>query len=680
MDRRDFLRFAAASGVVPFATGRVGASEGGFDETFHGNGWSEWAKDGVSNLRTTECTGVLEAATNIYPSDRRAVAFRTDSRAKNAAIRVRIDSQQGVGPGVVLRRVGPETYYAAILEREEGALKIIARVDGQETILTRQPVGPFGGDDLLLLFRTQGTDPTRLEAGVASGNIPDPGFAWPDSPEPVTGRAMDATEPLQARGDPGVLSTAETGFRSGPDWKTGTGSRSLRAAWVIDAFEEGDDGGIRNGPLPLEEAREKATRKASTTVFEWVAYDIFDSRPADSTVPSTVAATNLRPTPGPGRREALVSVVTDADCAIEIEVAPAPDFEQSRTVEGGAVNEYETAFLEVPIPADADRFYWRPRLRRDGRESVGPVRSAPALPRRGVGDEVSLAVGSCATQFGMTFESIAEYDPDAFVWHGDLNYLDGSGPLAQTESGYTGMWKDFLTTPELRRIIDRSYFGPQRDDHDYGINDAHTEQLAEYTVEPYEGVVNPDIYYRFGGGLLDVWVPETRRWKDPVEKPDEFPGKTLLGDEQRAWLLNGLRESEAPFKLVCSPGPLFNVPNDSTSWAKAYTAERDHVLDVIAGEVDGRTVFVTGDTHSGCVTRFEWDGRLEILEVRAAPLDIPGPGQHDASSGDTVIYSEQGKFFSTVAVRGGDNEAVMDIALRKQDGTPAWSDTLRTDR
>lgn len=240
------------------------------------------------------------------------------------------------------------------------------------------------------------------------------------------------------------------------------------------------------------------------------------------------------------------------------------------------------------------------------------------------------------------------------------------------------MWKDLLTTDELRPILDRAYFATQRDDHDYGINDGYGEQLPAYGIRPYEGIVNPDIYYRFGGGLVDVWVTETRRWRDTLSDPDTIE-KTLLGDEQLAWLLDGLRRSPAPFKLVCSPGPLFNVPNDSTSWAKGYTAERDHVLDVVASDVDGRTVFVTGDTHSGCVTRFE-DGDREFLEIRAAPLDIPGPGQHDASSGDTVEYSEQGKFFSTVDVRGEGGEAVMDVALEKADGTTAWADTLRAPR
>lgn len=661
MDRRDFLRYAAASSTFPILMGR-GAAEETFDQQFEETDWSTWAKDGVSNLRISDGNGVLEAATNIYPSDKRAVVFRTDARAENAEIRSTI-TQQGVGPGVVLRRVEPDTYYAAVFERVEGSLKLLARIDGDEEVLNRLPVGAIGGDEIELSLRTLGTQPTQLEASL--GPV--------DASETLRVNAPDSTERLQRPGDPGVLGTAETGFRAGPEWRTPIGTQSARAIWTTDNFEEGDDGGIRNSAIPVEAARQEVTEQTSTTTFSSIRYDSFDET-FDETTPSTVEATTLRPRNSNGGPGALVSVVTDVTCHVLIEVSSGPSFDSSKIIDGGSVNEYNTAFVEVPAPKPSARFYWRPRLERGGQESVGPTRSVRALPPSSAPDEVSLAIGSCATQFGETFAHIADFDPDAFVWHGDLNYLDGSGPLAQTESGFAGMWKDFLGTDELRPILDRAYFATQRDDHDYGTNDVEAEDIPDYGIYPYEGIVNPDRYYRFGGGLVDVWVTETRRWREPVSKPDT-PEKTLLGEEQLEWLLAGLRNSTAPFKLVCSPGPLFNVPNDSTSWAKGYTSERDHVLDVINRDIDGRTVFVTGDTHSGCVTRFQDEG-LEFLEIRAAPLDIPSAGQHGASSGDNVVYSEQGKFYSTVSVRGEKQNAVMEIALRKGDGTIAWEDSL----
>lgn len=666
MDRRDFLRYAGVSSTFPMLVSRGASATEAFEQQFDETDWSTWAKDGVSNLRISDGEGVLEAATNIYPSDKRAAVFRTDARAENAEIRARM-TRQGVGPGVVLRRVEPDTYYAAVFEREEGVLKLLSRVDGDEEVLTRLPVGAIGGNEIEISLRTLGTGPTELRATIRPV----------DAPVPLQVNTLDSTERLQQPGDPGVLGTAETGFRTGPKWRTPIGTQSARAIWVTDNFEEGDDGGIRNSVVPVEAARREVTERTSTTAFSSIRYEAFGES-IDETTPSTVEATSLRPIDSGGGPGALVSVVSDVACDVTVEMAGDPSFAPSKLIDGGSVNEYNTAFIDVPTPRPGARFYWRPRLERGDQESIGPTRSVRALPPSGASEEVTLAIGSCATQFGETFASIAEFDPDAFVWHGDLNYLDASGPLAQTESGFAGMWKDFLSTEELRPILNRAYFATQRDDHDYGTNDIEADEIPDYGIFPYERIVNPDRYYRFGGGLVDVWVTETRRWRDPVSKPDT-PEKTLLGDEQLKWLLDGLRSSTAPFKLVCSPGPLFNVPNDSTSWAKGYTSERDHVLDVVTKDVDGRTVFVTGDTHSGSVTRFEDEG-LEFLEVRAAPLDIPGPGQHDASSGETVVYSEQGKFYSTVAVRGDRGEAVMDIELRKEDGSTVWQDTLTIPR
>ncbi len=666
MDRRDFLSYIGIGAIHPHAVQLGSGGQRGFRQDFEQADWSGWAKDGVANLRVIDGDGVLEAATNIYPSDRQAAVFRMDARADNAAITATI-TEHGIGPGVVLRRSGPGTYYAAVLDREAAALQIIARVDGTERTLSRCPVGVLASDRIRLTLRVLGTTPTEVQASLNPA----------DSPGMISDTVFDATEALQQPGDPGVLGTAETGFRAGPDWRTPLGTESARALWVTDNFEERDEGGIRNSPVPVEEAHRTVTELASSTVFDEIEYEASDGSVA-ATRPATVAATSLRPTTDTTPPGALVGVISDVPCTVAIEVASEPSFERTRTVDAGPVNRYNTAFSRIPAPSPGERFYWRPRLSRGDRESIGPVRSVRAFPSSGSPEEVSLAIGSCATQFGETFESIAEFDPDAFVWHGDLNYLDASGPLAQTESGYAGMWKDLLSVNELRPILNQSYFATQRDDHDYGKNDTYGDQIPEYTIDPYEGIVNPDIYYRFGGGLVDIWVTETRRWRDPVSKPDTGE-KTLLGDAQREWLLDGLRTSTAPFNVVCSPGPLFNVPNDSTSWANAYTAERNMVLDVVAEAVEGRTVFVTGDTHSGCVTQFE-DDDMRFLEVRAAPLDIPRLGQHDASTGDTVEYSEQGKFFCTITVQGVKNEAVMEIELRHSDGTAAWRDTLRVAR
>src|SRR5204863_7124019 len=102
---------------------------------------------------------------------------------------------------------------------------------------------------------------------------------------------------------------------------------------------------------------------------------------------------------------------------------------------------------------------------RSGVETVGPSRSFKVLPGIGSGRRARIAVGACAAQFGPIFDVLAGSRPDVFVWQGDLNYPDTVGPLAQTTSGYAGIWRELLANPRLEGLLSRAAFAVQRDDH-----------------------------------------------------------------------------------------------------------------------------------------------------------------------------------------------------------------------
>ena len=54
------------------------------------------------------------------------------------------------------------------------------------------------------------------------------------------------------------------------------------------------------------------------------------------------------------------------------------------------------------------------------------------------------------------------------------------------------------------------------------------------------------------GRAVQIWIPEGRDYRSPNDMPDG-PGKTLWGVEQRRWLIQGILESRAMFKVVVSP-------------------------------------------------------------------------------------------------------------------------------
>ena len=302
------------------------------------------------------------------------------------------------------------------------------------------------------------------------------------------------------------------------------------------------------------------------------------------------------------------------------------------------------------------------------------MRSFRVLPRAGSRAPVRLAIGACASQFGPAFDQLMARAPDVFVWQGDLNYPDTIGPLAQTIPAYAGIWRDFLANPRMSPLLDRALFAAQRDDHDYGVQDANSTDLVPWGIAPWEALLERRLYYRFSAGLAEVWVLDQRRFKSDPKMADG-PAKTLLGAPQRDWLLRTLAASRAPFKVVCSPctlAPLEANARDG-SWATGFTTERDLVLAHIRQHVSGRTLFVTGDTHWTMV--YDRDG---LFEARPCPLGIPTPNDitisqpqaaHDARATPGVRYADDTKgHFGLIDVRGRGNVGRLDLALVREDG------------
>jgi phosphodiesterase/alkaline phosphatase D-like protein len=253
------------------------------------------------------------------------------------------------------------------------------------------------------------------------------------------------------------------------------------------------------------------------------------------------------------------------------------------------------------------------------------------------------------------------------------------GPLAQTVPAYAGIWRDFLANPRMAPILENALFAAQRDDHDYGVQDANSTNLVPWGLAPWESLMERRTYYRFSAGMADVWVLDQRLHKTDPQAPDTID-KTLLGPAQRAWLLRTLAKSRAPFKVICSPCTLAPLPANERdgSWAAGFGAERDLVLAHIRDHVGGRTIFVTGDTHWTMV--YDRDG---LFEARPCPLGIPTPNDitltqpqaaEDARATPGVAYADDEKsHVGFISVSGHRGVARLDLSLVREDGETPYS-------
>ena len=621
------------------------------------DGWpSGWVCPGVANLRVSGGHGVLEAGSDVFPYDPRPAAFAVDARVLEGSVRAVITAA-GSLVGVMVRRTAPRDYYAAFYDTQQELLSIVRRTGADLVTLASIPAAAADGELTLELSAT-GSSPTVLTATLSG-----PGGV------PLRASAKDGYPPLQSAGDAGVIGQARTLFPS-------SGPPVLPSLGNVHLLPYGVQQGQTFIASPEGQQVIDEIRRESTVAFRQIT--ISTHEPLQVTPASVIAATTGLPLVAGGR----LHLATDLPAEVIVEVSQTPGFERPRPLRAGRTGAFEAYTHNASGFAPHQRAYWRAKLRRRGTTSTGPVRSFPVLPPPGDPGPVRVAIASCGSQFLPYFDDLIAMQPDVFVWQGDLNYPDTVGPLAQTMTGYAGIWRDFLANPLMAPLLERSAFVPMRDDHDYGANDCNSTVIPRlpWGVAPWDALMGNHIGCYFSAGLADIWVLDQRRFKSAPTLPDTT-AKTLIGGRQREWLLRTLRASRAPFKVICSPCTVFMKANPTDgNWSDGFTAERDAILAYIDREVRGRVIFIAGDFHLTGV--YDADGRYE---ARPCPVGIPVP--NDVTLDDPqyaehlrarpgVTYADDRCHFGVVEVHGDGDTAVLEVSLRREDRTTPYRKTF----
>ena len=99
------------------------------------------------------------------------------------------------------------------------------------------------------------------------------------------------------------------------------------------------------------------------------------------------------------------------------------------------------------------------------------------------------------------------------------------------------------------------------------------------------------------GRDLQIWILEGRDYRSPNNMPDG-PGKSILGREQKAWLFKTLQDSDAKFKLICSPTPIVGPDrkNKKDNHANEIFAHEGNEIRQKVSAIPGVIVFC-GDRH-----------------------------------------------------------------------------------
>jgi len=178
------------------------------------------------------------------------------------------------------------------------------------------------------------------------------------------------------------------------------------------------------------------------------------------------------------------------------------------------------------------------------------------------------------------------------------------------------------------------------------------------------------LYRRFRWGrLLEVFILDTRQYRSSNADTDG-PGKTMLGAEQKRWLLEGVASSTATWKVVVTSVSLSiptGKPNARDSWTgvsafglpvdgAGFVTERDAILDRFRKHGVKNLVFVAADVHHAELIRHHPTPEWSFHEFVAGPLSatLGRPRPLDATLNPRSLFARGGVLnFGEVVVEPG---------------------------
>ncbi|MFL2870298.1 MAG: alkaline phosphatase D family protein, partial [Pirellulaceae bacterium] len=211
--------------------------------------------------------------------------------------------------------------------------------------------------------------------------------------------------------------------------------------------------------------------------------------------------------------------------------------------------------------------------------------------------------------------SILKLKPNFFVGTGDNVYYDTpKEPRAETIEEMRQKWHEQFVQPRYLDLFSQVPTYWEVDDHDYRIDDGDNTgdhkpspaeavriMLEQLPYAPAENDSTAKTYrtHRISKDL-QVWFVEGRIYRSP-NAMEESSEKTIWGVEQKVWLKNTLKESDATFKVLISPTPMIG-PDDARKFDNhtnfgGFRNEREEFFSFVKESGLQNFYLVCGDRH-----------------------------------------------------------------------------------
>ncbi|MBV1779819.1 alkaline phosphatase D family protein [Paeniglutamicibacter sp. ABSL32-1] len=365
--------------------------------------------------------------------------------------------------------------------------------------------------------------------------------------------------------------------------------------------------------------------------------------------------------------------------------------------------------------------YFEDESGRRGESGSGSFSTAPA-PGRGRNHETAAqsfvwTADTAGQGYGINEEiggmrgyaAMAATKPDFFLHSGDTIYADGPmsaemtepdgniwrnviteevSKVAETLNEYRGRHRYNMMDANLRAMyaqvpviaqwddhetVNNWYPGETIDDPRYTVRDVNTlaargrQAWQEYmpiadarALRPGTGFEPSRIYRQVRRGPhLDVFALDMRSHKGENTAGLETQETALLGEEQLAWLISSLRDSDATWKVIGNDLPLGLIVPDGKGQESISNAEHGaplgrelelaRLLSAIKQHDIKNVVFLTGDVHYCAAHHYSPERAAfsdfnEFWEFVAGPINAGsfGPNALDGTFGPRVDFQQAG--------------------------------------
>lgn len=352
------------------------------------------------------------------------------------------------------------------------------------------------------------------------------------------------------------------------------------------------------------------------------------------------------------------------DHPVEVNWEIAEDEAFKKVVGSGKVNASPALGFSVHIEAKglkADHWYYYRFTSGDATSRTGRTRTMP-LPDASP-EKLRFGVTSCQHwEQGLftAYQQMLKDEPDIVFHLGDYIYEYAAGrggnvrrhigPEIETLDQYRVRYCQYRTDKDLQDMHAACPWFLTWDDHEVDNNyandiseqrDVTPAQLLLRRANAYQAYYemmplrpsslpkgpNMQLYRKSSfGKLAELYVLDTRQYrtdqpnndgKDPLNEAALNPRNTLLGEAQRKWLFESLKQSPGTWNILAQQVMMALVDRQTKGAAAysmdqwpGYAAERQKLLEHIRDHKVSNAVVLTGDIHSN------WANELRVNDLK----------------------------------------------------------------